>query len=246
MRERLIDRGIRPERIHVAENWADGNQIRPSPIPDKNPLTIVYSGTLALSHDVETIVSAMELLKDDPRFRFVFIGGGTARSKLEERSRAAGLTSTVFLPYRNRQDVGASLASGHIGLVTMKDQCVGTVVPSKVYGIMAARRPVLFIGPSCSSPAALVEKHRCGWQIDCGDVSGLIRLLEKLFVSRGLIQAAGGRAREAFERHYDVIQGVARISRILGAAIGLEESPSGTGREAAITGVLRKRSGAEI
>lgn len=216
MRERLIKRGVCPERIHIAENWADSGQIEPMLCHEQSYLNVLYSGNLGLSHDIETIASTMEVLKNDSRFRFTFIGGGARRPALEACCRTRGINNVAFFPYRTRAQVGNSLASGDIGLVTMKDACVGTIVPSKVYGLMAAQRAVLFIGPRLATPALLIKEHDCGWQIDCGDVTGLINLLEKLFENRQLIRYASVRGRKAFLSNYDLKHGTRKISNILG------------------------------
>lgn len=216
METRLLRRGIPSERIHIADNWADGEEIRPLPPREAADLHILYSGNLGLSHDIETIAAAMEALHGDSRFRFSFAGGGARRAELEARCRATGTAKVTFLPYANRKDVAASLGNSDIGLVTLKPECSGTVVPSKVYGLMAAGRPILFIGPPDASAARLIERHACGWRVDSGDAEALIALLRRLEGERGAIHAAGIRARDAFENHYDIRIGVLRVSAILG------------------------------
>jgi glycosyltransferase involved in cell wall biosynthesis len=215
MCERLLKRGIARDQIHIVENWADGRQITPMPYGNGGPLHLVYSGNLGLSHDIETIAWALERLQDDRRFFFSFIGGGARRSELETFCRSRRISNIAFRPYRTRDQVADSLASADIGLVTMKDECIGTVVPSKVYGIMAAQRPILFIGPRSATPALLVRKHDCGWQVDCGDVGRLIQLLERLSEDRRLVWNAGARAREAFLGGYDLEHGTAKLSAVL-------------------------------
>jgi glycosyltransferase involved in cell wall biosynthesis len=108
------------------------------------------------------------------------------------------------------------LAQGHIGLVTQRPESLGSVVPSKTYGIMAAGRPILFIGPKQATPARIVEEYRCGWHIEPGDVEGLVDLLETLAQRPDLIHYAGALARQAFEQHYDRPIAVARFGAILG------------------------------
>ena len=106
------------------------------------------------------------------------------------------------------------LAQGHIGLVTQRPESLGSVVPSKTYGIMAAGRPILFIGPKQATPARIVEEYRCGWHIEPGDVKGLVDLLETLAQRPDLIHYAGDLARQAFEQHYDRPIAVARFCAI--------------------------------
>src|SRR6266436_5982140 len=75
MKERLIARGIPKHKIVVAENWADGCEILPAPF-EEGPLVVHYSGTFGLAHEEHTIAEVMRRLRDDQRFRFVFVGGG--------------------------------------------------------------------------------------------------------------------------------------------------------------------------
>jgi colanic acid biosynthesis glycosyl transferase WcaI len=214
MKERLIARGIPAELIHVCENWADGDEIRPAPMPT-GPLRIRYSGNFGLAHDVETILGAIRLLRGDSRFRFSFAGGGPHLAKLKALSLDAA-NHAVVQGYCPKNELGASLAEGHLGLVTQLPETAGSVVPSKTYGIMAAGRPLLYIGPKAATPARIIERFRCGWQIDPGDVRGLVTLLDLLASHREELQAVGKRARAAFEEHYDRPAGVARITTILG------------------------------
>jgi len=215
MKARLIARGIPEHKIHVAENWADGREIVPLPFPS-GPLVIHYSGNLGLAHDIETIMGALVHFAGDPRVRFTFAGGGPRRAHLESFCRDRNLRNVAFEPYSSRAALGQSLGSGHIGLVTQLPETCGSVVPSKTYGIMAAGRPVLCIGPRGATPAAIIQKHRCGWQIDPGDVPALIALFEHLSENRSLIRETRARARQAFDQNYDLPIGVARIAAILG------------------------------
>ncbi len=223
MRDRLLRRGIPADKIHVTENWADGNLIQPAPWANNtSPLTVLYSGNLGLAHDTDTIASAMLQLKRDTGFRFVFAGSGSRREQLISWCEEQGIASAEFRSYSQRANLGESLGSGDIGLVTQQAKCVGSVVPSKAYGLLAAGRPILYIGPKTSTVAALIERHRCGWQIDNGDVAALTALLVLLANNREQVRQAGARARETFVKHYDIHVGVARICTAIGAA-ALEE-----------------------
>ena len=219
MKERLIARGIAPDKIHIAENWADGTLIQPVSRPSGDDrLTLLYSGNLGLAHDVSTILHAMQRLKEDGRFRFIFAGGGPLRKDLEAACASDSLTAAEFRPYSQKANLGESLGVGDIGLVTQRTACVGSVVPSKIYGLLAAGRPILFIGPSTSTAAQLIQQHGCGWQVDCENSDALATLLKALAVNRSEVVAAGERARQAFLAHYDLPFGVARICQLVGAS----------------------------
>ena len=214
MKERLEARGIPTSRIHIVENWADGNEIRPLPFPD-GPLVTHYSGNLGLAHDTNTIQEVIKRLANHPDFQFVFAGGGPRRSALAQFCRSRGISNVDFRSYCERSELGNSLAEGHLGLVTQLPRTLGSVVPSKIYGIMAAGRPLLFIGPGESTPARHIRNFQCGWHIQPGDVDGLESLLFLLNGNRRLLHEAGARARQTFESEFDSPIGLSAIKNVI-------------------------------
>jgi colanic acid biosynthesis glycosyl transferase WcaI len=218
MRTRLLQHRIAEDRIVVAENWADGQVIMPLPFPEQRPLRILYSGNLGLVHEVATIRAVMERLANSPDFLFIFAGGGMARRDLVDFCRERGIGNVSFPGYAPLQDLGGSLAEGHVGLITQKQSTVGAVVPSKIYGLMAAGRPVLFIGPAAATPALLIQRFDCGWHFDCGDDDGVKSLLMRLLAHPEEIREKGRKGRAAFIESYDKPAGVTRVLQALGLA----------------------------
>ena len=219
MRDRLVARGVAREKIHIAEHWASSSAITPMERPG-NPaeLVLLYSGNLGLAHDLETIEGAMLHLRNDERFRFLFTGTGGRRKELAAFCATHGIANVELRPFVDRDKLSEGLAAGDIGLVTQKNESCGAVVPSKVYGILAAGRPLLFIGPPTATPALLIDRYACGWRIDCGDVAEATKLLLHLAENPTAVQEAGFRAREALLRFHDLPQSVAHLADILGAS----------------------------
>jgi len=216
MKLRLSQHRIPENRIVVVENWADGRTIFPLPFPAPRPLRILYSGNLGLAHDVATIRAVMAQLANHSDFQFVFAGGGLARRELIEFCHERGIEHASFPGYARLQDLGANLAECHVGLVTQKLSTLGAVVPSKIYGLMAAGRPVLFIGPPEATPALLIRQFECGWHFDCGDDAGVSAFLLRLVEDPEELRRKGQSGREAFIASYDRPAGVARVMRALG------------------------------
>ncbi len=210
MRSRLLGHNVAADRIRVCENWADGGEVRPSANwPNPRPIRLLYSGNLGLAHDVDTIYGVAQRLQNESGVEFVFAGGGPQRRQMENACK--GFQNVTFQGWADKTDLGETLAAAHIGLVTQKSETVGSVVPSKVYGLMAAGRPVLYIGPASATPARVIRKHACGWHYDCGDVDGVVALLKHLMDRPDLIREAGVRARHALETEYDRPIGVRRV-----------------------------------
>ena len=179
-------------------------------------MRILYSGNLGLAHDVATIRAVIKNLASRPDLLFSFAGGGLARRELIEFCQDRRIENISFQGYVRLQDLGASLAECHIGLVTQKPKTLGAIVPSKIYGLMAASRPVLYIGPASATPAILIQKFDCGWQFDCGDEAGVAALLLRLLEDPEELHRKGQNGREAFIKNYDKPAGVARVMRAMG------------------------------
>ena len=223
MKRRLIHHAIPEDRIVVAENWADGQTILPMPFPGSTPLRILYSGNLGLAHDVRTIRAVMERLSDRPDILFDFAGGGLERKALIDFCERLQLKNAAFRSYVPLHDLGASLAQCHVGLVTQKAATLGAVVPSKIYGIMAAGRPILYIGPAEATPRLLIREFDCGWHFECGDAEGVSALLLHLFENPEELRWKGWNGRKAFDDSFEKAAGVARIMK----AAGLETLTNG-------------------
>ena len=216
MADRLTTRGIPPSKIWIAHNWADGDAITPRIRPG-NPeqLTLLYSGNIGLAHDFDTILASIEKLQNDRRFLFLFRGSGSRRKQLADFIERTGIESISLGTIVPRSTLSDSLSAGDIGLVTQREVCCGSVVPSKVYGLLAAGRPILFIGPRDATPARIIKDFRCGWQINPGDVESLTLLLQSLALNRNQVVEAGLRARQALLDHFDISHGITRILSIL-------------------------------
>jgi glycosyltransferase involved in cell wall biosynthesis len=164
-------------------------------------------------------------MASSPNVSFVFSGGGARRAELERTCGAEQISNASFSGYASSAGFLENLAACHIGLVTLRPECVGTVVPSKVYSFLAAGRPFLYIGPQDATPA-LIAREGCGWSFENGDSEGIAELLQKLAADPGQIQEAATEARRCFERRFSRPVGTTRIFRLLTSS---PESPAEAG-----------------
>jgi glycosyltransferase involved in cell wall biosynthesis len=215
MSDRLSNRGIPLAKLTVVQNWVDGCRISPRSLPDLIPMILLYSGNLGRAHDTATLGEAMSKLSSSGKFQFVFAGAGDGYAELRANCEMRQATNVRFLPYQDGRLLADHLGTCHIGLVTQRASTCGAVVPSKTYGLMAAGRPFIFIGPVEATPALLIRTHQCGWHVLPGDSEGLVALLRLLAESPRLIQEAAGRAREAFLESCELQIGTSRVVRIL-------------------------------
>ncbi|MEO7327949.1 MAG: glycosyltransferase family 4 protein [Minicystis sp.] len=158
---------------------------------------IMYSGNHSPSNPLSTLLQAAVRLKDDPRVVFVFVGGGLGKKEVESTMATHQLGNALSLPYQPLADLRFSLSAGDIHVVSLGEDMVGIIHPCKIYGAMAASRPVLFFGPRPSHVSDLLDQHRFGWHVDHGDVEGAMRALEEILetpAERLLEMGEAGRA----------------------------------------------------
>jgi colanic acid biosynthesis glycosyl transferase WcaI len=223
MRDHLAGRGVPVARLRISENWAD-DAIRPLPAADSalrkqlglgDTFVVTYSGNLGRVHDVETLLGAALELRSEPGIAFLFIGGGANMRVLEQQARTQALTQLRFLPYQPRAALTDSLAAGDVHLVSLLPRLEALVVPSKLYGILAAGRPVVLVGDVDGELAQLIRSHGIGAAVANGDVAGLAHVLRALRDDPEERRRMGTRARSLFEQRYTLGAALERWQTVL-------------------------------
>lgn len=85
----------------------------------------------------------------------------------------------------------------------MRSELEGLMLPSKLYAIAAAGRPIVFSGHPVGEVAVLLRKGHCGVTVAQGNWSGLVDQLKRFANDANLCAETGRNAREKFERHFD-------------------------------------------
>ena len=137
---------------------------------------IMYSGNHSLVHPLDTILDAASRLAHRKEILFLFIGGGVEKRKVE-RAILYGAPNIWALPYQSFDDLGESLSAADVHVVVMGESMAGIVHPCKIYGAMAAERPVLAIAPSKSHISEIMDAGSFGFRLEHGDVAGVVRAI---------------------------------------------------------------------
>jgi glycosyltransferase involved in cell wall biosynthesis len=183
-RERIIAKGIVPARVVVVR---DGTQIA-TPLAALDhpvireirsgfPFVVLHAGNLGFYGAWETVIKSAETL-DHHEIGFVFVGEGAMRSQVEALAKGAG--NIRFLSFRPPDQVPFVLAAADLHLVTIKRGLEGVVVPSKLYGILAAGRAVLALAPDESDAARVIRRTGCGVVVDPDDPAALAAAVQNL------------------------------------------------------------------
>lgn len=210
-------------RSIVRHNWA-ASDLHPV-ARDLNPLraewqlgqrfVVAYSGNLGRAHDSATLTGAMRMLAGDPRIAFLIIGSG---ARVDELFREGGGEHVQLRPYQPRERLSESLSAGDVHIVSLQPQLEGLIVPSKIYGVMAVGRPVIYIGDPSSDLGRMVVDHQCGVAVRPGDAARLAQTIRHLADAPGEAEAMGRRGRALFESRFAPALALAQWEEILRSA----------------------------
>jgi hypothetical protein len=120
-----------------------------------------------------------------------------------------------FAPYQARERLAESLSAADVHLISLSPNVLGLLEPSKLYGIMAAGRPALYVGPDRSEVARTIAAERMGACVSNGDVEGLVKAILERAGSETMVREEGARARAAFDREYARAHRTTRFARLL-------------------------------
>jgi len=154
MRARIIGKGVEPARVLVVR---DGTEtLSPnSTVPARDPevirairgsfsFVLVHAGNLGFYGAWNTLVTAVRSLAKEG-VGLVFVGDGAQRSQIE--AAAAGSGNIRFLEFFPASKIPSVLEAADAHVITVKRGLEGVVVPSKMYGILAAGKPIVAVAP---------------------------------------------------------------------------------------------------
>ena len=236
MRERLIaGKGADPRKVMVIHNWADCAAVKPgdkrNPFSLDNALAdafvVMHSGNVGLSQDLDTLLEAAARLRTYPDIVVAVVGDGVRREALLSRARSRGLANVRFLPYQPREKLTDSFASADVFVVSLRRGLAGYIVPSKLYGILAAGRPYVAAVEDACEVAAITRRCGGGLLAEPGNAEDLARKILILYHDRSLARELGERSRRAgleFDRRRQVERYDALL-RALGRGCGARWRP---------------------
>src|SRR5271154_3079413 len=221
MRERILAKGVAPERVVVVR---DGTTPTAAPattlasgaaqMPDRGdpivqeirhgfPFVVLHAGNLGFYGAWDTLLAAAKILSNE-NTGFVFIGDGANRAALE--SAARDLAYVKFAPFRPVAQIAQVMMAGDVHIVTVKRGLEGVVVPSKLYSILAAGRPIIVIAPAECDAARIVVESGCGVAADPDDPSAVAAAIRELRAQPVRLGEMGRRARETAAKYARVYE----------------------------------------
>lgn len=210
MRDRLLEKGVSNDKVHVIPNFVDVNDLVPLPKDNDfsrqhnlySKFVVSYAGNMGPAQGLEHFIDAAKLLQDETGMCFLMMGGGILRESLRHRIELHNLGNFVFLPYQPYSLMEQVYAASDLCLVPQAIETGFEAVPSKVYRIMACARPVLACTDQNSDLARLVIQSSCGAVVLPGSAEALADMIMRAYQNRQVWQKMGMSGREHVVRHY--------------------------------------------
>jgi colanic acid biosynthesis glycosyl transferase WcaI len=240
MQATLLACGVCEQNLSCLPNWVDVNSVRPTESANRfrrregigdETFLVMYSGNLGVTQQLECVLDAAERLQNRRDVLFAFVGGGAAEARLRESSHQRGLANVRFFPYQPKHELGDSLSAADLHLLTVHPAALAYLMPSKLYGILAAGRAVVAAVPADTELADEIENHRVGFVVPPGDASAVATAICNAIENRDELAACGERARKRAEDVYDRRIVTARFADLLTRV--LHDSPASSSSTAA-------------
>lgn len=211
MRQRVCER-LAPlvNTVAIIPNWGDIAGVRPAPRKNNSLLkelkvddkfVVQYSGNIGHTHGLEDVISSALRLKDSP-VHFLIIGSGAKQDSLSSAIKNKGLTNITLLPRVPRDKLCDSLNACDVAVISFVTGMAGISVPSRMYNIMAAGKPIIAIADENSELARVVTEERIGWIVPPGDSKRLVAVIKEASLDPSRSADMGWRARSTVETKY--------------------------------------------
>jgi glycosyltransferase involved in cell wall biosynthesis len=221
MRRRMVAKSVEDTRVVVIRDGAE--ILRPGTAPPETDaevvrairrdfkFVLVHAGNLGFYGAWETLIAAARRLESEG-IGIVFVGDGAQRAEIE--TAAAGCQSVRFLPFFPASKIPSVLAAGDAHVITIRRGLEGVVVPSKMYGIWAAGRPIVAVAPAESDVVSLTVRIGCGVAADPDRAEDVAAKILALSAEPARVRAMGEAARAA-ANDYDRVSELRKFLQIV-------------------------------
>ncbi|MDM5340536.1 glycosyltransferase family 4 protein [Fictibacillus enclensis] len=177
----------------VINNWASEDEIIPlnkmqTSVKEfldtnglQNKFVVMYSGNIGLFYDLENIIKITKNFEQNSDIVFLFIGEGAIKGDLQNYIHQTGQKNVKFLPYQPKEFIKYSLNAADVHLVVNQKGIKGISVPSKIYGVLAAGKPILGVLEKDSEAYNIIKKSKSGLLVEPNNYQGIIEAINTLY-----------------------------------------------------------------
>ncbi|WAL58543.1 glycosyltransferase family 4 protein [Thermocoleostomius sinensis] len=217
--ENLGNKNVPIHKIRCIPNWVDTKFIRPLPKEAnafrrvhhlENKFVVMYSGNIALTQGLQTVIHAATQLQHIPNIIFVVVGEAKALDTLWQLCAEYKLDNVLLLPFQPREQLPEMLAAADISLVMQKRNVVAFNMPSKIQVLLASGRPIVASVPSTGTAARAIRQSRGGVVVEPEDPQLLAEAILDLYNNPVKVEMMAHQGRQYAVSQYSFEQALSR------------------------------------
>ncbi|MEH1943003.1 MAG: glycosyltransferase family 4 protein [Nostoc sp.] len=209
--DNLRSKGVEADKIVQIPNWVDVNFIRPLP-KENNPFraahnlngkfVVLYSGNIALTQGLESVVKAASVLRHIPDIVFAIVGEAKGLERLQQECLDCGADNVLLLPFQPRKSLPQMLAAADVGLVVQKKNVVSFNMPSKIQVLLASGAALVASVPDNGTAARAVRQSGGGVIVPPEDPQALAMAILDLYQNPEKVKTLGYKSRQYAVENY--------------------------------------------
>ncbi|MFH7025087.1 MAG: glycosyltransferase family 4 protein [Heteroscytonema crispum UTEX LB 1556] len=209
--ENLQAKGVPSDKIVQIPNWVDVNFIRPMPKQNNafrmahnlsGKFVVLYSGNIALTQGLETVVKAASQLRHIPDIAFVIVGEAKGLQRLQRQCEENGADNVLLLPFQPREKLPQMLAAADVGLVVQKKNVIFFNMPSKIQVLLASGRALVASVPDNGTAARAIRQSGGGVVVPPEEPKALANAILDLYNHPEKVKTLGYNSRQFAVEQY--------------------------------------------
>lgn len=202
-------KSLTPDRITTIANWAHEKKQTPDQKAyerfgyENGQFVVSYFGNMGTCQDMDTLIHAAELLKDDNRVRFLIVGHGNKKEKVQNEILNKGLNNVQQLDFLHGKDFEQAVAISSCCVVSLEKGLKGTCAPSKYYSYLQGGHAILGVVEKDSYLAEEINEEHIGFAVEVGNQEGLKNAILNMVENREETIRMGEKALWLYNNQYD-------------------------------------------
>ncbi len=188
MKETLVNDGVNEDKISVIYNWSyqdePYNDIDISPVSNmfsNEYFNVVYAGNIGMMQNVDILIEAANLMKEDESVWFHIIGNGIYKDKLVAKARDYGIKNISFWPMQKSELAPVIYSAADVNVIPLAKNIYRTALPSKTATCLACQKPIVFaVGNECLFAKKAVKEAGC-LLVDADNPNELVNALLSVY-----------------------------------------------------------------
>jgi colanic acid biosynthesis glycosyl transferase WcaI len=203
---------ITSDNLSVIPNWAPIDTI---PVLGKtnafslehglaDKFVVLYSGTMGMKQNPDIVVQAATALRSFPLILFVIISNGVCMEYLHKQKVEKRLDNLLLLPLQPFEQLPNCLATADVGLVLLDADAGDYCVPSKVWSLYCAARPVLLVVPHSNLASQVTLTQNAGVVLEPKQSAKLAQTILSLYEQAERCRLMGQNGRAFAEKYFQI------------------------------------------